>query len=92
MNHQTTISYKETGKVDVSASDLIYFSQALEKPILYFFPDWAIQKELADNLPPELQILLLQARKLPKKEIKKLTAQVEALVNFTHSLKNKPEE
>jgi transcriptional regulator with XRE-family HTH domain len=76
---QAFISDLENGKAEASARDLIYLSQALEKPILYFFPDWTIQKAFTEHLPPELEILLINARKLPKNDIHKLIIQVKAL-------------
>jgi len=34
---QTAISQIEQGKRDVSAAEILYFSAALDKPILFFF-------------------------------------------------------
>jgi hypothetical protein len=52
----------------------------LEKPIIYFFPEWTIQKLSTENIPSELEILLINAKKLPKDDIRKIIIQVKALV------------
>lgn len=82
MQRQATISDMENGKVEVSASELLHLSQALEKPILYFFPDWTIQKISVDNMPSTLQNLVLHAQKLAPEDLQKIVIQIKALVNF----------
>jgi len=79
MTRQAKISDIENGKIELSASDLLHLSKFLEKPILYFFPDWAVEKLHMDSLPTELQILILTARKLSKEDIRRIVVQVKAL-------------
>ncbi len=82
---QATISDWEKGKAEVGITDLIYLSKELGKPILYFFPEWSIEKLMLDNLSPELQNLLINAKKLSKDDLRKLIAQVKALAHLSHS-------
>lgn len=84
LRRQATISDWENGKVELTASDLVHLSRVCEKPILFFFPEWTIQKVFSEEIPPDLQNLLLQARKLPKSELQKIIVQVKALVSFTN--------
>ena len=86
---QATISDWENGKVEVGSSDLIYLSQALGKPILYFFPDWTLNRLIIRTLPVDIQNLLLSAQKLPKEDLRRLIVQVKALEDFSKSRKQK---
>jgi transcriptional regulator with XRE-family HTH domain len=83
MTRQATISDIENGKVEINLSQLLQLSQALEKPIDFFIPEWTIQRFKTDTLTPELQILIISAKKLSKEDVQKLTAQVKAIVNFS---------
>jgi transcriptional regulator with XRE-family HTH domain len=76
---QAKISDLENGKVEARATDLIYLSMVLENPILNFFPTWSLENIFSEDLPIELQNLLLHARKLADEDIKKINVQVIAL-------------
>ena len=87
---QSSISKFESGVRSVSAEEILYFSYALDKPILYFFPE-----EFQDKISPEdLTILekelLTQARRLNMDDLRKLIAQARALADFdAREIKNK---
>lgn len=51
------VSEMETGKMEPDASTLVYLSNALDKPILYFFPPFARGTE-GETPSPEAQELL----------------------------------
>ena len=78
---QATISDMENGKVDASATDLIYLSMVLEKSILFFFPTWVLENIFSEELPIEFQKLLLHARKLKDDDLIKINIQVKALAD-----------
>jgi transcriptional regulator with XRE-family HTH domain len=81
MARQAKISDIENGKIELSASDLLHLSKYLEKPILFFFPAWAVEKINSEGIPSELQVLILNARKLSKEDIHRINIQVKALAN-----------
>jgi len=89
---QAKISDLENGKVEASVSDLLHLSMGLEKPILYFFPDWTIEKVSTENLSSELEILIINAKKLPKDDLRKITIQVKALVASSSNRSKDDEE
>ncbi len=79
---QSSVSKIETGMRSVSAEDLIYLSHALDKPILYFFPEDFIGKNEQQQLSQLEQELIDHARKLSRSDLKKLIAQAKALAEF----------
>lgn len=80
---QAAISQIETGKRDVSASEIIYLSYALNKPITYFYPPWSTNSIGEDDLSILEQELLIQARRLDIEDLKRLIAQARALANLS---------
>lgn len=81
---QAAISQIETGKRDVSTSEIVYLSYALNKPIIYFYPTFISSKEMEkNNLSLLEQELLNQAKRLNANDLKKLIAQAKALADFT---------
>ena len=79
---QSSVSRIEVGTRAVSAEELVYLSEALNKPISYFFP-----KEFTGELSEtELSILekelLIQARKLNHDDLERVIAQTKALVDL----------
>ena len=81
---QTAISQIEQGKRDVSASEIVYFSYALNKPILYFYsflPNIKIDNH--DGLSILEEELLMQSKKMSNEDLKRTIAQMKALVDFT---------
>jgi transcriptional regulator with XRE-family HTH domain len=82
---QTAISQIEQGKRDVSAAEILYFSAALDKPILYFFqPFVEINSKDMELSPLEIE-LVNQAKKLSIQDLRKLVAQTKALVDINQS-------
>jgi transcriptional regulator with XRE-family HTH domain len=80
---QAAISQIETGKREVSSSDLLYLSYVLNKPITYFFPRGIMwQKEDEQSLTPLEQELLMQVRHLDDDDLRRLIAQARALVEL----------
>ena len=79
---QTAISQIEQGKRDVSAAEILYFSAALDKPILYFFQPFVEIDSKDIELSPLENELVNQAKKLSIEDLRKLLAQTNALVNL----------
>ena len=75
---QASISEMENGKRVVNSIELVYLSLALNKPILYYFPNESLS-EMEEELSPLYQELLLQAMRLTQIDVKKLIAQTKAL-------------
>jgi transcriptional regulator with XRE-family HTH domain len=81
---QAAISLIEAGKREVSSTDLLMLSYALNKPIIYFFPNkYVQQKEDEQSLSPLEQELLMQVRHLEDGDLRRLIAQARALVELT---------
>lgn len=81
---QSTLSKMENGKAEPSASEIVYLSNALSKPLTYFFPSQIVRhlkiEEVEDELLNELLIL---GRKLDDNELRKIIAQVRAVVELS---------
>jgi len=71
---QAPISDIENGKREVKASELTYFCGALDKLVIYFFPDEIIQSISYGELEPEQQELLRIVNTMTLKNRKKLIA------------------
>lgn len=79
---QSSISRIEVGTRAVSAEEVLYLSYALDKPIMYFFPkEFRIEID-EDELSTFEKELLIQARQLDQKDLRKLIAQARALADF----------
>ena len=76
---QASISEIENGKREVSSSEIIYLSHALNKPITYFFPKIYIHEIEQESLPPAIQELIIQVNRLDDDDIRRLVAQARAL-------------
>jgi transcriptional regulator with XRE-family HTH domain len=80
---QAAISQIETGKREISATDLLYLSYTLNKPIIYFFPKKLLhQKDDEQSITPLEQELLMQVRQLDDDDLRRLIAQAQALVDL----------
>jgi len=80
---QSTLSKMENGKVEPSASELVYLSSALDKPINYFFPNRLINKFDSNDKEDELlNELLLLGRKLEDRDLHRITAQIRAIIKI----------
>lgn len=77
--HQASISQIENGKREVSSSELLYLSSALNKPILSFFPP-GIRKYFEES-PQRIEELTLIARKLEEDDLARLIIQARALAD-----------
>lgn len=81
---QAAISQIETGKRDVTASEVVYLSYTLNKPITYFYPTHIFNVYTEDG---ELSILeqelLMQAKRLEPDDLKRLIAQARALADYS---------
>ncbi|MCP4538317.1 MAG: hypothetical protein GY832_14365 [Chloroflexi bacterium] len=80
---QKTPSAFESGEKEVSTSELTYSAAALDKPILYFFPEWVRQALNPDHMTMEEYEVLLLIKKPSDEERRKLIAQIHALVNVS---------
>jgi transcriptional regulator with XRE-family HTH domain len=79
---QSSISKIETGIRAVSAEEILYLCYALHKPILYFFPK-EFRTELDKSDLSDLEAELMQlVRRLDERDLKKLIAQVRAIVDM----------
>ncbi len=68
----------------MSATDLLYLSYTLNKPITYFFPKWLmIEKNDEENLAPLEKELLLHVRRLEDDDLRRFIAQARALVELS---------
>ena len=78
---QSTLSKMENGKIEPSASELVYLSSVLKKPITFFFPNELIRQfNLKDHNDELLNELLLVGSKLNDDDLKKVIAQIRVLV------------
>ncbi len=86
---QASISDIENGKREVSSSELLYFSYALNRPIIYFFPEFHQRHISEKELTPLLQELVETGKRLNNDDIKRIIAQAKALLNFNKTNKQK---
>ncbi len=80
--NQAAISLIETGKRSVSAEELVYLSNALNKPIPYFFSMGMLHPIDENNLSILEQELVQNARQLTENDLKKIIAQIKAINNL----------
>ena len=82
---QAAISQIETGKRDVTASEIVYLSYALNKPITYFYPMHIFNIDInRDEISTIEEELLIHVRKLSSDDLRKLLAQVKALADLSN--------
>jgi transcriptional regulator with XRE-family HTH domain len=79
---QAAISQIETGKRDVTASEIVYLAYALNKPVTYFYPSWTIEKVEDKELSELEKELIIQVRKLTRDDLIRLIAQARAIANL----------
>ena len=79
---QSSISKIESGVRSVSSEEILYFSYALDKPILYFFPEEFQEQINLEDLTILEQDLLVQARRLHLDDLRKLISQARAVADF----------
>jgi transcriptional regulator with XRE-family HTH domain len=77
---QATISDIENGKRWVNTGELVALSAILDKPILYFVPE-KYRRIFRQNITdPEIQELVLVAKKLSQDDLSRLIIQARALI------------
>lgn len=79
---QSSISKIENGTRAVSAEELLYLSNALEKPINYFFPKRFTHDLSESDLTVLEKELLIQARQLSRDDLIRIIAQARALAEL----------
>lgn len=79
---QAAISQIESGKRSVSAEEIVYLSNALNKPIQYFFSMGFLHPIDEGSLSILEQELLRNARALDEEDLRKVIAQIKALVDL----------
>ena len=83
INRKSVIDAIEKGEHEVSSSELVYLASALDKPILYFFPDMPLPGTEPNYLSiPETELLVLFS-KLTEDDQQKIIAQIRALVEYS---------
>lgn len=80
--NQAAVSLIEKGKRSVSAEEIVYLSIAVNKPISYFFSSPKIRQEEACELTLLEQELLIQARRLNTDDLRRIIAQIKAIVDL----------
>lgn len=79
---QATISDIESGKREASSEDLYYLSYVLKKPITYFYSNDFPYKLDNNGLTLLEQELLINAKHLNESDLKKIIAQIKAIVDL----------
>jgi len=77
--HQASISQIENGKREVSSTELVYLSSALNKPMLSFFPK-SIRTYFEESTQHVEEVTLI-ARKLEDDDLARLIIQARVLVD-----------
>jgi len=80
--NQAAISLIEAGKRSVSTEEIVYLSRALNKPIQYFFSMEFVNPIEEKNLSILEQELIHNARFLSENDLKKIIAQIKAVINL----------
>ncbi len=80
---QSTLSKMERGKIEVDSSELVYLANALNKPIMYFFPKQLIRPidRSEKKEDPLLDELFITIRPMGEDNIKQLISIARALVD-----------
>lgn len=79
---QTSVSQIEKGNRSVSAEEIIYLSDALNKPISYFYSMPFLHPVDEGSLSVLEQELLLNSRMLCESDLRKIIAQIKAINNL----------
>jgi transcriptional regulator with XRE-family HTH domain len=79
---QATISDMEKGKREPSVSELLSISFVLSKPLAYFFPKGQAYVIDETSLSKLEQELILNARNLSESDLKKIIAQIKAIISL----------
>lgn len=79
---QAALSEMENGLMEPDAETLLYLSYHLNKPIAYFYPAPYKPDIQPGDLSEKENELLIQARRLPEEDLKRIIAQVRALAEL----------
>lgn len=83
---RASVSQMENGKMMPDVFDLLLIAHSLEKPLMYFIPKFARGVPPADELNEEEQELLLQFRRIWRKEQRRFAvSQVRSVADFENS-------
>ena len=83
---QSTLSKMENGKIEHSASEIVYLANALNKPITYFFPNQIVRHLKIEDMEDDLlNDLMMLGRKLDDSELRKIIAQIRAVIELSKS-------
>lgn len=89
---RSSLSRIEAGTRAVSTEDLLYLSDALDKPISYFFPK-KYANEFEESSLSELENeLLIQVRQMENKDLRRLIAQARALAELSSDDEPEPKK
>ena len=80
--NQAAVSLIEKGKRSITAEEIVYLSIALNKPISYFFSGPKIRQINTGELTVLEEELLIQARKLDTDDLKRIIAQIKAIIDL----------
>lgn len=69
---RATISDIENGKSEITLTTLLYLSAALNKPITFFFPDWALKNIVADELSANEREILSYFRDIASESLQRI--------------------
>jgi transcriptional regulator with XRE-family HTH domain len=69
------VSEMENGKMEPDASTLVYLSNALDRPLLYFFPWFARRDTVDEGLSPEAQEVLRVFNRLDSPQLQRAAIQ-----------------
>lgn len=79
---QATLSDIENGKMEPDATTLLTLAFHLNKQIQYFYPSEWKPLSVESNISDQEQEIIALIRKLDQKDIKKIIAQLRAIVNL----------
>jgi len=79
---QSTISDIENGRIEISVSQLLYLSYALNKPITYFFPKGSLLISDESPLSEDEFEMLIYAKRLSRDNLKRVIAQIKDLAEM----------
>lgn len=85
---QAAISLLELGKRDITASEIVYLSNALNKPISYFYPKWRGRNIEEDSLSDFEKEMILVARNLDSTDRERLLIIARAFANNERNFEN----
>jgi len=80
---QAALSGMENGLMQPDAETLLLLSHHLQKPLEYFYPQPFKPEFSLEDLSEDEKCLLIQIRRLSGDDLKRITAQVKAIIQIT---------